>query len=103
MRAFLLLASTLAFGTMAQAGCIGTVISGSCYGTYVDNPRIGSSSDSGGYKGSSGTKYDYDLSRPSDRNRYNLDLDAQRRDSLSLSPGRSLDRGLGQFGGGISN
>ena len=41
------------------------------------------------------------MSNPSDRLNYGVDLDAQMRDQLSVDPSRSLDRGLGQFGGGI--
>ena len=55
------------------------------------------------YQGSSGTHYQYDLSNPSDQLRYSTDLSAQRNDSLSVNPGVSLDRGLGQNGGGISD
>jgi len=53
------------------------------------------------YRGSSGTHYEYDLSRPSDQIRYELDLGAQMRDELSVDPRRDLDRNLGQYGGGI--
>jgi hypothetical protein len=53
------------------------------------------------YKGSSGTQYQYDLSRPSDQIRYEVDVRAQMRDELSVDPRRELDQGLGQYGGGI--
>ncbi|MCE6967425.1 hypothetical protein [Cereibacter sphaeroides] len=43
------------------------------------------------------------MSNPSDRNSYSVDLDAQRRDDMSLDLGRSLDSGLGQIGGGIND
>lgn len=52
------------------------------------------------YEGSSGTKYKYDLSDPSDQIEYETDLDAQMDDSLNPDPGRDLDRSLGQYGGG---
>jgi hypothetical protein len=71
------------------------VVNGNCLGAQVPG------SDSSDYRGFSGSRYDYDLSNPSDRTRYSTDLDAQRRDRMSLSVGRSLDRGLGQYGGGI--
>ena len=57
--------------------------------------------DDSNYEGSSGTKYQYDLSDPSDKLDYSIDLDAQMRDSLSVDPSRTLDQGLGQYGGGI--
>ena len=82
----------------ASAGCIGPVVNGNCL-TKVH----GSDSDSGGYQGSSGSNYQYDLNNPSDRNSYSIDLDAQRRDRMSSDPGRSLDRGMGQYGGGIDD
>jgi hypothetical protein len=53
------------------------------------------------YEGSSGSKYQYDLSDLGDKLDYSLDLDAQRRDDMSLDLGRNLDRGIGQYGGGI--
>lgn len=53
----------------------------------------------GDYKSSFGNQYQYDLSKPTDRNRYSIDLDAQRRDQLN--PWTDLDRGVGQYGGGI--
>jgi hypothetical protein len=52
------------------------------------------------YKGSSGAEYQYDLSRPGDKFRYEIDLKAQMRDQLSVDPKREIDRGLGQQGGG---
>lgn len=85
----------------AYAGCIGAVVAGNCTGTVIDSPYVGSSSNDSNYQGSSGSSYEYDLSSPSDSNRYSTDLAAQQRDSLSLDMGRSLDQGLGQYGGGI--
>ncbi|SMM99367.1 hypothetical protein SPONN_502 [uncultured Candidatus Thioglobus sp.] len=41
------------------------------------------------------------MSDPSDRIDYSIDVDAQMRDRLSVEPSRDLDRGLGQYGGGI--
>jgi hypothetical protein len=79
----------------ASARCIGPVVNGNCLGTEVYG------SDSSGYQGSSGSNYQYDMSNPNDRNSYSIDLDAQRRDQMNLDPGRSLDRGMGQYGGGI--
>lgn len=87
--------------TPAKAECVGPVVMGKCVsGTSVRGFDSGSSS---GYQGSSGTRYDYDLNNPADRNRYNLDLDAQRRDQQSgtFDAGRSLDQLQGQTGGGF--
>ena len=93
--------------TYTFAGCIGAVVNGQCMGTYIDNPNIGSGSNrngnNSGYESSSGARYQYDNSNPSDRLRYSTDLDAQRRDQMNLNPRRSLDRGTGQYGGGIYN
>jgi hypothetical protein len=53
------------------------------------------------YKGSSGTDYQYDLSKPNDKLLYGIDLKAQMNDKLSVDPRRNIDHGLGQHGGGI--
>jgi|SaaInlStandDraft_7_1057024.scaffolds.fasta_scaffold21022_4 hypothetical protein len=53
------------------------------------------------YQSSSGARYQYDMSNPSDRIDYSVDVDAQRRDQMNVDPSRSLDQGLGQYGGGI--
>lgn len=54
-----------------------------------------------GYSSSTGTNYQYDLSNPTEQLRYSIDLDAQMRDARSLDLNRNLDRGMGQYGGGI--
>ena len=77
----------------ASARCIGSVINGKCYGSEVSG-----SDDSSSYTGSSGLKYQYDLNNPADRSRYSTDLNAQRRDQMSIEPSRTMDRGLGQLG-----
>lgn len=53
------------------------------------------------YSGSSGKRYQYDLSNPSDELRYDLDLSAQMRDEMNIDPRVDLDRSLGQHGGGV--
>ncbi len=53
------------------------------------------------YKSSTGTRYQYDLNDAGDKIDYQLDPDAQMRDRLSVDPAREIDRGLGQYGGGI--
>ena len=64
-----------------------------------NNPYDNNSNNS--YKSYSGTSYQYDLSDPGDRVDYSVDVDAQMRDSISVDPTRSMDRDLGQYGGGI--
>jgi hypothetical protein len=53
------------------------------------------------YRGSSGALYQYDLSNPSDQLRYSVDPGAQLRDSINVNTRVVIDRGLGQYGGGI--
>jgi hypothetical protein len=55
------------------------------------------------YQSNTDTSYQYDLSNPSDRLGYSVDPGAQMRDRLSVNPLRSIDRGLGQYGGGIND
>lgn len=50
------------------------------------------------YKGFSGTRYKYDLSKPVDRIKYQIDPFSQVRDSIK--PMVDIDRDFGQFGGG---
>lgn len=61
----------------------------------------GNSYNTTGYKSSFGNLYQYDLNKLTDRNRYSIDLGAQRRDQLN--PWKSLERGMGQYGGGRYN
>ena len=85
----------------AKADCVGPVVMSKCIsGTSIRG--YGNGSD-GGYQGSSGTRYDYNLNNPVERDRYNIDLDAQRRDQMNgrYDAGRSLDQLQGQFGGGV--
>lgn len=86
------------YSSYVSAGCVGQIVNGECRGAYIDNPGVGSNS---GYQGSSGARYQYNMNNPSDSLRYSTDLNAQRRDRMNVSPNRSLDQGLGQFGGGI--
>jgi hypothetical protein len=44
------------------------------------------------YEGSSGKKYQYDLSIPSDKEAYNRDMNAQRRDEMNLDVGGDIAR-----------
>jgi len=101
----LLLVSFLTVGVGASpafAGCVGAMVNGKCVGTEVYGVA-GSDSDSKNYEGSSGTSYQYNLNDPGDKIEYSVDLDAQRRDQMNVNPGRALDRGMGQYGGGINN
>lgn len=101
MKELLLGIFVISLATSASAGCIGPVVGGTCRGTYVDNPYVGAgSNDSTRYRGSSGAEYQYDLSSPSDRNRYSVDIGAQLRDGTSVDIRRDLDRSRGQYGGG---
>lgn len=100
-----LLVSILTIGIGASpafAGCVGAIVNGNCIGTEVYGVA-GSGSDSKNYEGPSGTRYQYDLNDPGDKIEYSVDLDAQRRDQMNVNPGRTLDRSMGQYGGGINN
>ena len=65
------------------------------------NNKSNSESEAYKYKSSTGNKYKYDLSKPMDRVKYSVDVKAQLKDSIS--PNVELDRGLGQYGGGIKD
>lgn len=54
-----------------------------------------------GYESSFGNRYEYDLSRPSDRVRYEVDPSAQLRDSIDVNPMRDVERSIGEYGGGV--
>lgn len=90
------LSSVILICNVAFADCIGPEIMGKCYGTQTST-----SSSNSGYQGSSGNKYQYDLSKPMDRIGYDTDPSAQIRDKLNVNPTRSLDFNMGQNGGGI--
>jgi len=49
------------------------------------------------YQSSSGQRYKYDLNKPGDRIRYEVDPGAQVRDSVK--PRVKMDRDMGQYGG----
>jgi TPR repeat protein len=53
------------------------------------------------YKGFGNAQYQYDLSKPRDQMRYELDIQAQMRDELSIDVSREIDQSMGLFGGGI--
>ena len=74
-------------------------ISASAYGD--DDPYMSNGDPNYRYEGSSGTRYQYDLSDPSDRLQYSVDPSAQLRDSVNVNPSVDVDRGMGQYGGGI--
>lgn len=52
------------------------------------------------YRGQSGQTYQYDLNRPQDRTRYELDPGAQIKDSVTVNPKIDFDNAAGQRGGG---
>jgi len=56
-----------------------------------------------GYRSSTGSTYEYDLSNPSDRVRYGADPLAKLRDRLDVNPQRRIERNTGQYGGGVLN
>ncbi len=70
---------------------------------FADQSTLDYVSSDSDYQGSSGTNYQYDLNNPSDNIEYGYDTNAQIRDSLSTDPGRTIDNGLGQYGGGIND
>ena len=66
----------------------------------IDGPYDNQGNPNYRYQGPTGTQYQYDLSRPQDQIRYEVDPRAQLRDSISVDPRRDLDRDLGRYGGG---
>lgn len=77
-----------------------------CWATVVsadssDDPYKTNGDPNYRYKSSSGTGYQYDLSNPADKIRYEVDVSAQVRDSINVNPMVDIDRDLGQVGGGI--
>ena len=67
----------------------------------MDDSSTSISSDHWGYENSAGNRYEYNLGDPGDRVEYEVDLDAQLRDQISVDPTREIDQGLGEYGGGI--
>lgn len=67
---------------------------------YANDPYNAKGEPNYRYEGSSGQRYQYDLSRPMDQLRYETDIQAQMRDELNVSPRIDLDRGIDQYGGG---
>lgn len=68
------------------------------------SPSAGSKSDGRNkykYKGFSGQRYQYDLSNPTDQLQYDMDINAQMKDSMNISPNTDMDRDMGQSGAGI--
>lgn len=51
------------------------------------------------YESAGGNRYQYNLSNPVDQIRYEYDRPAQIRDAYN--PRTNMDRGMGQYGGGI--
>jgi hypothetical protein len=93
----------LCVSSYTYSGCVGPVVNGDCLTRTNVYGYDNDSDDNSGYESRSGAKYQYDLNDPKDRNRYSIDLDAQRRDQMNTSPRRSTDRQSGQYGGGIYN
>jgi len=57
------------------------------------------------YKSSTGTQYKYDLSKPDDRLKYGVDVDAQLNDNINMetNPNVNIDRNMNQYGGGVED
>jgi hypothetical protein len=68
--------------------------------TSGNMPQSTVGGNSGGYYGSSGAQYQFDMNNPVDRNRYSTDTGAQMRDQVESYTDRTLDRMRGQNGGG---
>lgn len=56
-----------------------------------------------GYKSRFGSEYEYDLSKPTDQIRYEVDVGAQMRDEMDVDPRREIEQDMGQYGGGKIN
>jgi hypothetical protein len=52
------------------------------------------------YKSIVGNEYEYDLSKPSDQIKYEVDVGAQMRDEMDIDPRREIEQDMGQHGGG---
>lgn len=73
---------------------------------YDMNRQNSNYGNNGGYQGSSGNRYQYDLSNQNDRLNYSVDIGAQQRDNynnvVNGTNGKvQQDRNNGQYGGGI--
>lgn len=70
-----------------------------------DMSRSQTNNQSSGYQGSSGNRYQYDMSNGHDRAAYSVDTGAQQRDYYNnmydTSGNRQRDTSYGQYGGGI--
>ena len=94
-----LAAAFIGLNVSAYAGCVGPVVNGQCLsGTSIPSYDSGSNSS---YQSNSGASYQYDLNKPTDKNRYSTDLDAQRRDQMNADSRTDMDRNSGKRGGGI--
>ena len=71
--------------------------------SYNSNTSTYNSNKPSGYRSSTGSTYEYDLSNPSDRVRYGADPKAKLRDRLDVNPQRRIERNIGQYGGGVLN
>lgn len=78
---------------MKKVILFGLLVSSFCFEAFANDYN---------YQGHSGTKYKYDLSNPMDKVQYDIDVNTQMKDKLNdWKPGVQLDRGMGQYGGGI--
>lgn len=73
---------------------------------YAGNTYYNQSANDNGYKSNSGNTYQYDLSNPSDRIGYSVDVGAQQRDKYDSMYNNydqhiQKDQRDGQYGGGV--
>ena len=94
---------TLFLRTFISVLCVLALTSSAAAWDDSDEPYNKDGNPNYRYEGMSGKKYQYDLSDPSDRLEYQMDLDAQMRDKLNVDPSIDLDRDLGQRGGGAKD
>lgn len=79
-----------------------TITFGQEYGYQYSN-QYSYSNNNQNYQSNTGTQYQYDMSNPHDRVQYSTDTNAQMRDQMNVNPYRSIDRAMGQYGGGIND
>lgn len=78
---------------MKKVVLVGLLFGSFCFEAFANDYK---------YQGYSGTKYKYDLSKPMDKMKYDMDFNAQMTDELKdYKPGVQMDREMGQYGGGI--
>ena len=81
-----------------------SLISSQCY-AWMDETTVNKPGEKPVkvYESSTGNKYQYDLSNPADKIRYNVDPVAKIHDKIikPITPSTKIDDDLGQHGGGL--